>query len=1102
MRNLLATAVAIAPLLAATGAQAEIVISTARTTPIQTSNATGTAADNIRIADDGSVAVKTGAAVTLDSNNTIDIDNGGAITMADAADGVSGIQVNAGRTGGVTMGGAISITDSIGEYKDTDEDGDLDGPYAAGTNRAGIRVAGAGVFDGDILIERTGTISVEGNNSYGVTIDSGLDGTLTNVGAIRVLGDNTVGIRVAGDVTGDVNLLGSITATGENATGAAIEGDVAGGLKVHGAITTTGYRYTTPPNPKPTTGTVTEKNLYLEDLDADDLLQGGPALSVAGNVDGGVLLDKGPSYASGGLEGDDDGDDVVNGDEDDDGDGTKNREDTDRDGDGLTDTDETTASLTSLGAAPALQVGSTTSAVTLGAVGTGDSAYGLINRGSISASGVYEGVAGTAVQLGVAGGQAVTIQGGVRNEGTITATGFEADATGISVGAGVTTPTLVNTGTLQAGLRSDEDFTSTAVQIDAGASLPSMTNSGVISSNVQGNHADAVAIRDDSGTLTSFTNSGRISASRTANASDETAVDGANVAIDLSANTTGATIVQFGVEDADEGDIDTDDDGVTDAREPFIVGDILLGTGSDVVDLRNGNVVGDIAFGTGADSLLISGGATYAGAITDADGLLDIDLSDGTLIAGQTEATTISNLDVGADGTLIFNLDPASSDNKTGFDVTGTATLAEGAAVGVRFNSLLELDPEDPGKKTSFEVISAGDLNVIGAIDESLLESNSPYLYDVETEVVGNTLNIAASRRTAEDAGMIAVEASAYDAIYGALGDNETLRKLFLTQTTKDGFFDAYEQMLPDHSGGPLMSLASGVDAVTRALTGRNASAAPGETSSWVQEINFYAEKDKTQSYGFESEGFGIAGGVERGTRLGAVGLSVAFTSSDLEDPEAKAEEVLSASLLELGLYWRAQGQYWTTWARAAAGYASFNADRSLVAEGVYLQNTSDWHGWTAAAAGGASYERNFGKFNVRPEIYAEYFQLSEDARTESGGGDGFDLDIDSREGHMFSAVAAMNVGYGFGRDGWLRPELRVGWRQNISVDAGETIARFAGGDTSFILDPDSIEGGGPILGFRVNVGNELGMLSITGDAELLEDYVRYSLLLRASFRF
>ena len=80
----------------------------------------------------------------------------------------------------------------------------------------------------------------------------------------------------------------------------------------------------------------------------------------------------------------------------------------------------------------------------------------------------------------------------------------------------------------------------------------------------------------------------------------------------------------------------------------------------------------------------------------------------------------------------------------------------------------------------------------------------------------------------------------------------------------REGFINAYEQLLPDHSGGPLMSLASGVDAVTRALTGRNTSAAAGETSAWVQEINFYADKDRTDSYGFTSEGFGVAGGVER----------------------------------------------------------------------------------------------------------------------------------------------------------------------------------------------------------------------------------------------
>ena len=95
-----------------------------------------------------------------------------------------------------------------------------------------------------------------------------------------------------------------------------------------------------------------------------------------------------------------------------------------------------------------------------------------------------------------------------------------------------------------------------------------------------------------------------------------------------------------------------------------------------------------------------------------------------------------------------------------------------------------------------------------------------------------------------------------------------------------------------------------------------------------------------------------------------------------------------------------------------------------------------------------------------------------------------------------------MNIGYGFGRNGWIRPEVRIGYRQNLSVDAGETIARFASGGPDFILSPDAIEGGGPILGFRLNVGNELGMLSVSADAEMIDNYVRYMLFLRASFRF
>jgi outer membrane autotransporter protein len=245
-----------------------------------------------------------------------------------------------------------------------------------------------------------------------------------------------------------------------------------------------------------------------------------------------------------------------------------------------------------------------------------------------------------------------------------------------------------------------------------------------------------------------------------------------------------------------------------------------------------------------------------------------------------------------------------------------------------------------------------------------------------------------------------------------------------------------------------------------------------------------------------------VAGGIERGSTLGAVGVTLAFTSSDIEDPEAEAQEILSASLVELGLSWRAQGQAWSTWARAAGGYATFDSTRQLVTESVNLINQSSWNGFTLALAGGASYERNFGRLSIRPEAFVEYFSLSEDGHAEEGVNSGFNLEIEDRDGHMFTGVAAVNIGYGFGQDGWIRPEVRVGWRQNFSVDPGETIARFASGGSSFTLSPESIEGGGPIAGFSLSVGNDLGRLSVTADAEMIEDYVRYVLLLRASFRF
>ncbi len=1058
MRLFYATAAALAPLLFAAGAQAQVVINTSRTTPIQTSNANSGAPANIEIASGGVINLTSGTAVTVDSNNTFTLSAGGAITFTNAADGATGVLVNGGLTTNITINDRITITDSLIDYPNPDNDADPDGPWATGSGRYGVRLAGP--VTGNLIVGRSGLIVVEGNDSYGIAIQGGLTGDFRTQGEVRTLGDRSVAIRSAGTLTGNAYVGGSISATGEGASAVRFDGDVTGRINVQGNISATGYRYQSRPT-----------QAIIDAIDADDRLQGGPTVVIAGNVARGVLFDVLPTETDANS--------------------------TDDDADGVTDSEETASTISVFGAAPAILVGSDSRNITLGVVGTGDLNYGFINRGTVSSQGILDGVAAQAIRFGQVGGGTVTIDGGVRNSGPISALAFEADATAVRFGAGVNTPRFLNSGAITAASASESGGRVVGVLFEAGANVAAFTNSGTLLATSGGGTANVIGVLDQGSGLRTLTNYGVIEANLVSN-DDGDPLTGTSAAIDLRANASGVTLIQ----DADpahgtpsSGDPDSDGDGVPNSDEPSIFGDVYFGAGADVLDVRNGTVTGDVSFGAGADRLSITGGGVVAGRLSDSDGRLSINVANGTLDGRQSTALNVSDLTVGADGRLIVTVDGASG-QAGGYNVSGAATLQTGAELGARFTSLITTP-------TRFTVINAATLN-LGQVDFAATEANSPYLFrvDASANAAAGQVYLDVRRRTAQEANLITAEAGLYDAFYGALAADPTLLNVFLGQTGRDEFIDLYEQLLPDHSGGPLLSLAGGVDAVTRALVGRNASARPGQASAWVQEISFYADKDKTDTYGFRSEGFGVAGGVEMGSSYGNLGVSLAFTSSDLEDPESEAEEVVSASLMELGLYWRAQGQYWTTWARAAGGYATFDSTRRLVGSGLNLRNESSWNGWTVALAGGASYERSYGRFTVRPEVYAEYFSLSEDAHVESGGGPGFDLEIDDREGHMFSATAAINVAMGLGQNSWVKPEVRLGWRQNLSVDPGATMGRFVGGGPDFAIDPSNIEGGGPIVGFRLNVGNELGMLSISADAEMIEDYVRYMLLLRASFRF
>jgi hypothetical protein len=1072
MSRYLLTTAALAPLLLHVGeARAETqVTSNSRTTPIATSTANAGAADDVKITADGAIKpTASGPIATLDSDNTLT--NAGVLSTNNVSDSI-GVLVLGGHAGTVLNSATISLVEDY-DYTDDDDDGDYDGLFAKGAGRYGIRLTGSSPFVGSITNDSSGAISIEGNDSAGISLEAALTGSLLNAGSISVTGDRGYGIRNTGTISGDLTSTGSVSVTGAGSVGVAVDGDVSGVFKLQGSVYSSGYRVT---------GRYSDPDDQAL-LDADDLLQGGGGVRVTADVGGGVLLDAPPT---------DTNDDTSD----------------DEDGDGTTDSSEGTASITAYGSAPALRIGSDTRAVTVGAVGTGDDGYGLIIKGSVIAAGVHDGIDATGVQLGGDTGQSTLIAGGVRLDGSISASAYEGDAVGLKVNAGAVADTLWNTGSLSASITGDTAVTAKALSIAAGASMTSLVNAGAIGATVAGEGGSAYAIIDESGGLTSITNTGTISAYVYATDdeydTDDTDTDAANetttgtaVAIDVSKNTTGVTVVQTGVNDGDDGedgvaDTDTDGDGVDDADESLIRGKVLFGSGDDSLSLLNGGLIGDLSFGDGADRLTLDGGAYAIGGLTDSDGRLDIVIGDGSLGLTNTETIKATSLTLGADSTLVLTVDPtAGTQTKL---VVDTADIASGATLGLNLTSLLTAP-------TTYTVIQAGSLTA-GAIDQNLL-GNAPYLYVAEGYAQGNDVLIDVRRRTATEAGMSRSQTSAYDAVFAALSNDTSIAGAFLDQSPHDGFFNLYDQMLPSQGEGLFAALQTVQQQISAATAVRPDGADRyGPDSVWVQEINALVRREDGDTQGSDTQATGFVGGYEAmGDAGGALGVTLAVISLEEHDTVAKVGEQTTASILQAGVYWRRSLGGWRFNLGGGLGYSRFDGDRSFISEDVdgdgtadtIVNNTAAWNGAVANAFAGLAYEAKLGRHAyLRPEGRLDYVWLWEGERREHGGGAGFDLTVAARDASNLSGDLGLVLGAQYGKDVWVRPELRIGYRQTLAGAMGDTVASFAGG-TPFTLTSNADKQGAVTLGFALRSGTALSYFAVEGGAEASRKQTKYS---------
>ena len=978
--------------------------------------------------------------------------NAGTIQIDDASNAV-GVAIQGGRTGSFSNTGTINVIENYNPA-DTNSDGVYEAPLASGSGRFGVRATGAAPFIGSI--STGGSIFVEGNDSAGVSVESPLQGSILHSGTIGVTGDRSFGLRTTAPVSGEIVTTGSVGAAGQGAVAVSVGGDVGGALKVYSSVLTNAYSTSV-------RATVAD-TLKLIQATASEVQQSGSALVVGADVAGGVFLGAPPI-------------------------GTTTTTTNDDDGDGLADNAEGTGSISNYGSAPAVLVGGAGRSVAIGAFGTGSNAYGLILRGSVGADGLYDGITATGIQVGGTGSPA-TIAGGIRLTGTIGASAYEAAAVGLRVGAGGVVPEFRNENTLSSQVLSSivspaTASTATGVLVQAGGVLSTLTNYGAIGAAATGPSVSATAVADQSGTLRSINNQGAITAALMPVATGGV-TGGRTIALDLRANTAGVTLTQS----VNASPI-TLASGTTPAS-PSIVGDVLLGSGPNTVSLQGGTVTGALDLGSGASSLSIGGGAVYTGALSHVGPALAIDVANGSLVNTNASVLQVQTLKVGSTGVLSFAIDPATG-RANSYQVAGAATLAAGAKVGVNL-----LSPVSTAQ--TYTLITSPALT-LGSL--ASLQAQTPYATIAALRLDAAALKIDLRRRSAAEAGFDAAETAAYDAVFAALPGDTAVQGALFAPTEWAGFIGLYDQMLPDYSAGTFRMASNAARVISRAA----AEGGPG--GAWVQEITVGARQSASAAGApFRALGFGIAGGAERQSGLGVLGLRASFLTGDSQNRNAPGLDRSTLTDLGAGLYWRGAWGGLRLDAGGGGGYVRYTFDRQLIvtdADGATtLTRTAAGKagGWSLNGRIGAAYQADLGRLYIRPQVHLDLFRLSQGAYAETGGGAAFNLAVDRRSGSETSGTASVVMGVDLGGGLNWRPEVELGYRNSFSGDLGATTARFAAGGTSFSIYALGLDTGGAMGRLSLRAGSETFDFSFGAGAEQRGGYLEGDVQVKARLLF
>lgn len=770
------------------------------------------------------------------------------------------------------------------------------------------------------------------------------------------------------------------------------------------------------------------------------------------------------------------------------------------------------------------------SAITIDVVDSTDTDldYGIVNTGSIFSIGYVNGTPATAIGMIGSAGNAVNVLG-MRNTGVVQGTSNEDSATGIFVGdtatlgdgthtgilnvssgrilslvtasttSGVSTAILVgangtitdivNSGVIQGSSSGTVGGDAFGIDVDALGTLPTITNNtgGSISASAAADGTNATAIRDQSGTLAQITNAGSILTSATAT--------GRAIAIDLS---TGAGVTTI------------DNSGT-------INGEILFGGGTYTLNSTAGTITTKFTTTGGTADLFLTGTATLNGSSTLAGGgVLNADFATGTKFIGTADDFNVSDVTFHSGSTFSITYDPLTV-AVPGVIAADNATLEDGATVNVTLTNYLgsatpTLTLVTTTSSLTFDTPGDPSGLIIGGI-------GAGYNAALATANGGADLEISLSRKTAAELGLSTNATAVYNAAVVAFESDQPFGAAVGNIGTVAGVVALYDQMLPDLSSARerqsirVQDLASGMvsDRMDMMRTAAQGAGDGGgkyyeryrRAGFWLQEAVSQEKSDAASSgaQGLDGTMYALAGGYDARDKDGDVwGASLTYAAMNYTAGTAMDDNLVQSTVAQGYYSINRKSMFWDT--IGSLGWNSYDSKRTVTAGAVARTADASWTGYQAGVTTQVGFSGVFGPIVVRPSVGASYMFLSQDGYSETGGGTGVDLAVDSSTFSSLRANAQMRVSGIFGKEPQFVPYVRGGFSQELLDSEPEINGHFVSSGATFDLKGAELDKSTPFVGAGVSFVGGYSRLTVEYTGQLGSKFTSHQGVATASLMF